>query len=58
LFEALQAYFGPFREKRAELENSRGYVEDVLREGAARAHAEIQETLTLVRDAVGLNRPS
>lgn len=56
LFEALQAYFGPFRDKRAELEHNLGYVEDVLHEGATRAHAEIQQTLELVRDAVGLNR--
>jgi tryptophanyl-tRNA synthetase len=57
LLEALEAYFGPFREKRAALEHDLGYVESVLQEGARRAGEEIQQTLTLVRDAVGLNRP-
>jgi tryptophanyl-tRNA synthetase len=56
LYEALRAYFGPFRDKRRALEDNVGYVEQVLSEGAERAHREIQETLTLVRDAVGLNR--
>ena len=58
LLEALQAYFGPFRDKRAALEDDISYVDKVLREGAERAGAEIQETLTMVRDAVGLNRTS
>jgi tryptophanyl-tRNA synthetase len=56
LLEALQAYFGPFREKRAALEKDTSYVESVLREGAERAGAEIQETLDLVREAVGMRR--
>jgi tryptophanyl-tRNA synthetase len=56
LYEALLAYFNPFIEKRAGLERDPGYVEEILRTGAERAHAEIQQTLNLVRDAVGLNR--
>ena len=54
LFEALQAYFGPFRDKRAALENDLPFVEKVLRDGAERASAGIQQTLDMVRDAVGL----
>ena len=42
------------RDKRTELENDPSYVEKVLRDGAERAGAEIQQTLDMVRDAVGL----
>jgi len=57
LLEALEAYFGPFRDKRAALESNPSYVEDVLQQGAERAGAEIRQTLDQVRDVVGLNRP-
>jgi tryptophanyl-tRNA synthetase len=50
----LDAYFVPAREKRKELAARPDYVEDVLREGAKRARAEAQETMALVRAAVGL----
>jgi tryptophanyl-tRNA synthetase len=56
LREAIASYFGPFREKRAEFEAHPDRVEEVLRVGAERAGHEINETMQLVRDAVGLNR--
>jgi tryptophanyl-tRNA synthetase len=55
LTEALAEYFGPFRDRRTQLESDPTYAEGVLRQGAERASEEIQETLDLVRDAVGLN---
>ena len=54
LFEAVWAYFEPFRHRRAELENDPGYVEAVLKDGAERARAEAAKTLSAARRAVGL----
>ena len=52
--ELFGEYFGPFRDRRAELENDIDYVKDVLRSGAARAKAVAAETLENVRQVVGL----
>ncbi|NLT36085.1 MAG: tryptophan--tRNA ligase [Gaiellales bacterium] len=54
LYEALEDYFGPYREKRRELARDTAYVEDVLREGARRARLLANETMELVREAIGL----
>jgi tryptophanyl-tRNA synthetase len=54
LLEKIDAYFGPFREKRKQLTADRGYVDDVLRDGAKRARAEAHKTMDLVRSATGL----
>jgi tryptophanyl-tRNA synthetase len=54
LLEKIEAYFGPFREKRKQLAADRGYVDDVLQDGAKRARAEAQKTMELVRQATGL----
>jgi len=54
LLEKIDAYFGPFRERRKQLAADPGYVEDVLRDGAKRARAEAQKTMELVRSATGL----
>jgi tryptophanyl-tRNA synthetase len=54
LLEKIDAYFEPFRRRRKELARDPSYVEDVLREGAKRARAEAQETMALVRAAVGM----
>ena len=54
LFEKMDAYFGPYREERNRLEQDVGYVEGVLAEGGARARAEAQETMRLVRAAAGI----
>lgn len=54
LFAALMDYFAPFRKKREELVKHVDYVHDVLHQGAARANAVADETMTKVRKAVGL----
>lgn len=58
LLEKIDAYFGPFREKRKQLAANPDYVEGVLRDGARKARAEAVKTMELVREAVGmLKRP-
>jgi tryptophanyl-tRNA synthetase len=54
LLEKIDAYFGPFREKRKQLAADPAYVEDVLRDGAKRARVEAAKTMELVRSATGL----
>jgi tryptophanyl-tRNA synthetase len=54
LLDKINAYFGPFREKRKELAARPGYVEEVLAGGARKARAEAQKTMELVRSAVGM----
>ncbi len=54
LLEKIDAYFGPFRQKRKELMADAGYVDEVLRDGAKRARAEAAKTMELVRQATGL----
>lgn len=44
-----------FRERRRELADRTGYVEDVLRDGALRAKVIARETLAEVRDRMGLS---
>lgn len=56
LLDRINAYFGPFREKRKQLEAQPDYVEDVLIQGAGRARAEARRTMELVRQAVGMAR--
>ena len=55
LAELLVEYFRPYRQKRAELEDDVSYVKDVLADGAARARAAASETITKVRQAVGID---
>ena len=52
--ELLHEYFGPFRQKREDLENNREYVEQVLCNGAQKARAVAYKTMKRVRDAMGL----
>ena len=54
LLEKINAHFGPMRERRAELAADMDYVEDVLRQGAAKAGRLAGETLAKARKAVGL----
>lgn len=54
LFEKMDAYFAPYREERKRLEGDVGYVEGVLAEGGAKARAEAQKTMRLVRAAAGI----
>jgi tryptophanyl-tRNA synthetase len=50
----INLYFQPFRERRAELAARPQYVEEVLRDGARRAHAIASETLREVKERMGL----
>jgi tryptophanyl-tRNA synthetase len=50
----IDAYFGPYRDKRKELAKDPATVEDVLREGARKARIEAEKTMELVREATGL----
>lgn len=54
LFEALWEYFRPMRERRANLAADPAYLETVLRSGAERARSVAAQTMTRVREAVGL----
>ena len=54
LLAALQDHFAPYRQKREELAKNRDYVEQVLRDGAARTNAVADATMKRVREAVGL----
>jgi tryptophanyl-tRNA synthetase len=54
LVELLHEYFGPYRQKRAELENDPGFVNSVLESGAQRARLVAQATMDRVRRATGL----
>ena len=54
LFAALWEYFAPARARRSELERDVEYVDRVLREGAGRARAVAEQTMSRVRKAVGL----
>jgi tryptophanyl-tRNA synthetase len=55
LLRKIDDSFAPAREKRKEMARQAGYVEDVLKAGAKKARAQAQETMALVRDAVGFN---
>ncbi len=54
LLAKINDHFAPMREKRAELEKNRDYVEEVLSKGAEKARAESRRTLHAARKAVGL----
>ncbi len=54
LLEKINAAFGAARAKRKELAANLDYVEGVLRQGAARARAEARQTMTRVRELVGM----
>jgi len=54
LYEKIEAYFAPYRKKRAELLASLDHVDAVLRDGAERARAIAVRTLEDARKASGL----
>lgn len=56
LHEKIDEMFAPYREERRRLENDPAYVESVLAAGGARARAEAQATMKLVREASGLGK--
>lgn len=55
--EALSELLRPVRERRAELEGESTYVDEVLAEGAAKAHAVAARTYAAAADAMGLLPP-
>jgi tryptophanyl-tRNA synthetase len=57
LLEKVLAYFGPARARRRELESRPDTVEDILRDGAARARSATAELMEEVRSAAGLGPP-
>jgi tryptophanyl-tRNA synthetase len=54
LAENINTYFVPFREKRAALAAKPDNVWEILNDGAKRARVIAEETMTEVRDAIGL----
>jgi tryptophanyl-tRNA synthetase len=54
LFEKVDAYFAPARQKRKELAANPAFVDAILKDGAARARVEAEKTMQLVREAVGI----
>jgi tryptophanyl-tRNA synthetase len=54
LYETLDAFLAPIREKRADLESDRGYVDQVLVDGTARMKELSFESMKQVRKAMGL----
>jgi tryptophanyl-tRNA synthetase len=58
LLEKINAYFGPFRERRKQLAAHPERVEAILQRGAQRARAEARKTMALVRQAVGMKAAS
>jgi tryptophanyl-tRNA synthetase len=55
LAELLIEYFEPYRQKRAELENNKEQVKQMLENGAKRAKAIASQTLAKARKAIGLD---
>ena len=54
LARALNAFLDPLRERRSRYAAQPGQVEEILREGTRRMRREAQETMSLVRQAMGL----
>lgn len=55
LTAALERFLAPIRERRAHFESKPGLVEEVIAEGSRRARREAEETIRIVRDAMGIN---
>ena len=55
LIAALERFLAPIRERRAHFESRPGLVEEVIAEGSRRTRREAEETIRLVRDAMGIN---
>jgi tryptophanyl-tRNA synthetase len=54
LAAAINNFLDPIRERRAELERNPKVVQEVLLAGSDRARAEAQETMRMMREAMGL----
>lgn len=55
LLDAVMDYFAPMRAKRSELEKKPDYVKEVILQGAKKASAVAETTMSKVRKAVGLS---
>ena len=55
LAAAINNFLEPIRQRRAELERNPRIVEEVLQAGSERARQEAQETLRMMKEAMGLN---
>lgn len=55
LAKNINEYFAPFRAKREELDRHPDEVWDILEDGRKRASAIAEETMVMVRDAIGLS---
>lgn len=56
LFEKLDAYFSPYRERYDEIKDDHDYLEGILRQGAEKARPIMAEVMDRVRRASGLGR--
>lgn len=54
LAEDMVRFIAPVREKAESIRTNEAYLKDVMEKGAAKARASAQETMLLVRDAMGL----
>jgi tryptophanyl-tRNA synthetase len=55
LFERLNTMLEPIRQRRCEIEQRKGYVEEVLAAGEEKAHRIAGETIAEIRAAMGFN---
>jgi tryptophanyl-tRNA synthetase len=58
LARALKAFLTPIRQRRTQYEAQPGLVDDILIQGTQRMRAEAEDTMTLVREAMGLDSRS
>ncbi|MFT3904335.1 MAG: tryptophan--tRNA ligase [Niabella sp.] len=54
LAEDMVAYIAPIRQKAMDLRENENYLRDVLQEGAEKANKSANETMKMVREAIGL----
>ena len=54
LVAAINAFLDPIREKRAEIESRKGYVDEVIYEGTLHTREVARDTLTMAKKAMGL----
>ena len=55
LVEVLEEFLVPIRKRRDKFEKEKGLVEEILKEGTAKARAEAQKTLADVKRAMKLD---
>jgi tryptophanyl-tRNA synthetase len=55
LAEDMVKFISPIREKAESIRENKEYLKEVMEKGAAKARASAQATMSLVREAMGLN---